>query len=416
MQKPVLNAVAAACICFACASLHATPQSPTIGLHTDGAVESNESSITPMRFGAQGNSSIDDTAAINAMYTAARKTHESVFLRGRQYRVTGQIDARGVSTIGDGATLIFALDSSTSPNAFSWGGSNTLVTDVNFELANSGTATMQGIINSVTGATNQQFYRNRVTCSTTDRSKVKSNIFGLWVTGTDLDGLYIEGNRFESCTYGVQVNNQAGVQRSVRTNALGKPSSNIHITDNTFIDSTLGINTPHIYVSNVVISDNTITPKSFRLDLPLNVAHANMLTITGNTVTSNASSANGTLHVEDASGAVTITGNVVTVTAKNNGIEVGVRPSVSHDVVPTSHVVITGNHVEGPGSGMNDTTGILILDKGTIDTTISGNYVSDFRQCVNSVDRSNINGNTLARCPAPVQSAKSPEYQNMISE
>ena len=78
------------------------------------------------------------------------------------------------------------------------------------------------------------------------------------------------------------------------------------------------------------------------------------------------------------SGAVTITGNVVTVMGKNNGIQVGVGPSVSHDAPPTNRVVITGNHVEGPHSSFVDTVGILMPDVGTIGTTVSGNYVADF--------------------------------------
>lgn len=372
--------------------------------------------MTPMRFGAVGDGSGDDTLALTRMYAAARKTHESVFLRGREYHITDQIDARGVSTLGEGATLNFALDSSRNPTAFLWGGTDTLVADVNFQLSNGGAAAMQGVFNPVNDAINQRFYRNRVTCNTTDKSRIKSNIYGLWMTGTGLDGVSINENRFESCTYGVQINNQNGMLQSVRRNPLGKPSSHINISNNTFIDATLGVNTPHIFASDVVIAGNTIEPKNLRLDLPLNAAHIRRLSITGNLVTSNESSANGTLHVEDASGAVTITGNVITVKGKNNGIEVGVRPSVSHDAEPSSRVTITGNHVEGPGADVVEIAGIFLPDRGTINTTISGNYVADFEQCINSVDISNISGNTLTRCTIPIAGSKSPRYANMISE
>ncbi|MFM0210459.1 glycosyl hydrolase family 28-related protein [Paraburkholderia sediminicola] len=416
MKRINFRAALAAFVLLAPASHSADARVPADS-ETSGPILTADNTLTPMRFGATGDRSADDTAALNAMYVAARKTTAIVFLRGGQYRVTGQIDARGVRTIGEGATLNFELDSSTSPNAFLWGGSNTFVTQVNFRLANSGAATMQGVLNPVNDVRNERFYGNRVECVTTDKSNLKSNIFGVWVTGTGVNGLYINDNEFESCTYGVQINSQNGMQQNVRTNPLGKPSSHIHISDNTFVDATLGVNTPHILVSDVVIAGNTIEPKILRLDLPLNVAHVSRLAITGNTVTSNASSANGTLHVEDASGAVTITGNVITVKGKNNGIQVGVRPSVSHDQAPTGRVVISGNHVEGPGGSIADTAGIIMPDgSGTIDTTVSGNYIADFAQCVNSVERSNVSWNTLVRCPVPVKSVKSPMYSNMINE
>ncbi|MFL9855986.1 glycosyl hydrolase family 28-related protein [Paraburkholderia madseniana] len=380
------------------------------------SISADTPAFTPMRFGAKADASGDDTAALNAMYAAARTAAAVVFLRGGRYRVSGQIDARGVRTIGEGATLDFALDSATSPNAFLWGGLNTFVTEVNFKLANSGSGTMQGVLNPVNNVQDERFYGNSVECVTRDKSNAKSNIFGLWVTGTGLNGLYVNDNEFYGCTYGVQINSQNGLQQSVRANPLGKPSSHIHISNNTFVDATLGVNTPHILVSDVVIDGNIIEPANLRLDLPLNVAHVNRLTVTGNVVTSNASSANGTLHVEDASGAVTITGNVVTVKGTNNGIQVGVRPSVSHDAPPTERVVISGNHLAGPGGSVAETVGILMPDNGTVDTTVTGNYVADFKQCVNAVDRSTVSGNTLTRCSVPVKSEKSLTYTNTINE
>jgi hypothetical protein len=380
------------------------------------SISADTPAFTPMRFGAKADASSDDTAALNAMYAAARAAAAVVFLGGGLYHVSGQIDARGVRTIGEGATLDFALDSATSPNAFLWGGHNTFVTQVNFKLANRGSATMQGVLNPVNDVQNERFYGNSVQCLTRDKSNIKSNIFGLWVTGTGLSGLYVNDNEFDGCTYGVQINSQNGLPQNVRTNPLGKPSSRIHVSNNTFVDATLGINTPHILMSDVVIDGNIIEPRNLRLDLPLNVAHVNRLTITGNTVMSNASSANGTLHVEDASGAVAITGNVVTVKGANNGIQVGVRPSVSHDTPPTERVVISGNHVTGPGGSLAETVGILMPDKGTVDTTVSGNYIADFKQCVNAVDRSTVSGNTLTRCSVPVKSEKGLTYSNMINE
>ncbi|WP_124894392.1 hypothetical protein [Burkholderia sp. Bp9090] len=366
-----------------------------------------------MTFGAKGDGVTDDAVALNATYVAARKAQASVFLRGRQYRVTGQVDARGVSTIGEGATIKFDLNNTKNSNAFVWGGSDTLVTETRFDLSNSGPDAMLGIFNSVLGASNQRFFRNRIICHTRDASRPKSNIYGLWFTGTGLTGLYVEDNQIEGCSYGIQLNVQEGMTGDVRKRAAGKPLSHIHITGNSLIDSTIGVNTPHVDVSDVVIDGNTITPNALSLDLPLNVAHASKIAISNNTVTSNANSSNGTLHVEDASGSVTVTGNSVTVNGRNNGIEIGVKPSASRDAAPTTRVVVTGNHVEGAGMA-TDTVGILLPDGGTFDTTISGNYVARFSQCVNSVGPSNISSNTLSSCIAPIKSSKSSSSSNVI--
>lgn len=369
--------------------------------------------VTPLQYGAKADGVTDDTVALNKMYAAARASHAAVFLRGRKYKVTGRIDARGVSSIGEGASLIFALSSATSSNAFTWGGNDTFVTDVVFDLSNSGPSTMQGIYNGESGASNQRFYRNRVVCETADGSVRKANIYGAWFAGTDLTGLYVEENQFERCSYGVQLNNQQGLTGNVRTAPLGKPSQHIHIFNNTLIDSTIGINTPHLMVSDVVINGNTIEPKSFLLDLPLNVAHASKVTVFGNTVTSNANSSNGTLHIEDASGSVAVTGNSVTVEGVNNGIEVGVQPSASKDIDPTTRVVVSGNHVEGAGSA-SGTVGILLPDRGTVDATIANNYVAKFSECINSVGPSNISSNTVASCVAPIKAAKSAVSSNVV--
>lgn len=383
--------------------------------HATALAQPEEGILDPVRFGAKGDGLSDDTAPLNATYTTARKTGRPVFLHGYRFRVTGRVDARGVSTIGEGATLVFQLNSKTSPQAFTWGGSDTFVTEVTFDLSNTGPDTMQGILNSVSNATNQRFYRNRVVSHTTDQTNIKSNIFGLWFVGTGLTGLYIESNQFERTSYGIQVNNQEGMTGNVRTAPLGAPSQHIHITGNTLIDATIGVNTPHLAVSDVVIEGNTISPQAYRLDLPLNVAHVSKLVISGNSITSNADSSNGTLHVEDASGAVAITGNIVTVNGENNGIEIGSKPSVSKDIAPTTRVTVTGNHIEGPGV-RGKVIGILLPDMGTIDTTIGNNYVARFAQGIVAVDASNLDGNTIVGCAIPVKGANSRVANNSIRD
>jgi hypothetical protein len=370
--------------------------------------------ITPMMFGAKADGVSDDTKAFNAMYAHARATRSrTVFLRGHQYRAYGSIYARDVSTIGEGATLTITVNSKDS-YAFEWGGSDTFVTELAFDLSNLGQKQMQGIVNGYNNASNQRFFRNRVTAHTTEPSKLQSNIFGLWVLGTGLNGLYVLDNQFEHCSYGIQVNNQDGMDINVRKTPLGKPSQHIHIRGNTCIDATIGVNTPHIMCSNVVIEGNTITPQSLQLDLPLNVAHVTELVVYGNTVTSNMASANGTLHIEDASGAVTVSANVVTALAANNGIQFGVDPSASHDARATMRAVIMANHVQG-SIAHGETIGILLPDPGTINTTVTGNYVAGFAQGITAVAASTVFGNTIADCPVPLRlSNDSAAAQNVV--
>ncbi|MDN7183349.1 hypothetical protein M0D69_36130 [Caballeronia sp. SEWSISQ10-4 2] len=371
--------------------------------------------ITPMMFGAKADGKSDDAKAFNDMYAYMRSTtSRTVFLRGRRYCANGSIYACDVSTIGEGATLISSVNGDGTSCAFEWGGSDTFVTGLVFDLSNHGKTTMHGILNARDNAFNQRFFGNRVMARTTEPSKLQSNIFGLWVLGTGLNGLYVLDNQFEQCSYGVQVNNQDGLEKSVRKKPLGEPSQHIHIRGNTCIDATIGVNTPHIMCSNVVIEGNTITPQHLHLDLPLNVAHVTELVVYGNTVTSNTASANGTLHIEDASGAVTVSANVITALAANNGIQFGVDPSVSHDARPAMRAVIMANHVQGSITH-GETVGILLPDPGTTNTTVTGNYVAGFAQGINAVATSTVFGNTIANCPAPLRLSKdSAAAQNVV--
>ncbi|VXB78585.1 conserved exported hypothetical protein [Burkholderia sp. 8Y] len=367
------------------------------------AVRSNADAVTPFAFGAKGDGRADDSAALNAAYEHARQQRISaVSLRGATYRVTRGIYARGVSTHGEGATLIATLDGARGGAAFEWGGSGTFVRDVTFDLSNTSKTDMHGVLNAVDDARNQRFENNCIVGRTIGATPRQSNIFGAWFMGTGLTGLIVSNNQFESCSYGVQINNQRGMTGDVRRAPLGRASSHIHIAGNVCIDASIGVNTPHIACSNVIVQGNTITARSLDMDLPLNIAHVTDIAVVGNTVASNASSANGTLHVEDATGAITIDGNIVTVLARNNGIQVGTRASVSGDAPQKRKVVISANHIEGSGAS-SGSAGILIPDAETLDTVIANNAIHRFAEGITVVSRCLVQGNVIAACGVPLR-------------
>ncbi|MFM0052774.1 hypothetical protein [Caballeronia grimmiae] len=371
--------------------------------------------MTPFAFGAKGDGRTDDTGALNAAYEYARQRRISaVALCGASYHITRGIYARGVSTQGDGATLVAALDGARGAAAFEWGGTGNFVRDVTFELSNSSKSEMHGVLNAVNDARNQRFENNRIVGHTTGASPRQSNIFGAWFMGTGLTGLFVLNNQFERCSYGVQINNQAGTTGDVRRTPLGRPSSHIHVAGNVCIDAAIGVNTPHIACSEVVVQGNTVTALDLNMDLPLNVAHATNVAVVGNTVSSNVSGANGTLHVEDAAGAITIVGNVINVLARNNGIQVGTRASVSGDGSQKRKVVISGNHVGGCGA-LTESVGILVPDAETIDTVIANNTVDRFAEGITVVSRCLVQGNVVSACRTPLRlSRDSRESGNLV--
>ncbi|WOD18560.1 hypothetical protein [Paraburkholderia kirstenboschensis] len=375
----------------------------------------NADIITPFAFGAKGDGHADDTAALNAAYEhALQRRGPAVALCGATYRVTRGIYTRGVSTEGGGATIIATIDGAQGGAAFEWGGTGSFVRDVTFDLSNTSKTDMHGVLNIVNDARNQRFENNCIVSRTTGATPRQSNIFGAWFMGTGLTGLFVTNNQFERCFYGVQINNQAGMKGDVRRAPLGRGSSHIHIAGNVCVDATIGVNTPHIACSNVVVQGNTITARDLNMDLPLNIAHVTDIAIVANTVSSNVSSANGTLHVEDATGAITITGNVVNVTARNNGIQVGTRASVSGDALQKRKVVISGNHIAGSGAP-GDSAGILIPDAETIDTVIANNAIDRFAEGITVVSRCLVQGNVISACRVPLRlSRDSVQAGNLI--
>jgi hypothetical protein len=348
-------------------------------------------------FGATGNGSTNDATAVQAAYTYAQTLGvgaKVVFPQGT-YLLTTSINATGVSTEGYFATLNFTLNSNSY--AFSWGGNDTYVTGIKFQLANSSTtAAMQGIINTVNNVKNQKFFNNHVIASTTLTSG-SSSIYGPWFTGTGLDGVYFYSNHMESCSYGFQLNNQAAGSNNVITNPLGSPTHDVFVYDNTFIDCTLGVNTPGIYCYNVQIHHNTIRPVNFSFALPLNVAHVTGLSITDNIVSANAVSGNGVIHLEDVTQAFTITGNKITTTADNTGIMMTVQSGVSQDNPPTYRGIVANNHLVG-GTSTGNGIGIDCNDSSTLDMTIANNYIYNFGNGIETFGYATINANTLITC------------------
>ncbi|RQS17494.1 MULTISPECIES: hypothetical protein [unclassified Burkholderia] len=358
--------------------------------------------FTPAKWGVKGDGVTDDTAALNAFYAAARLFGvTAVDLAGKVYKCTGAIDAHGVSTVGNGANLVFTVDGSTSAYAFKWGGANCYVTGCTFDLSNSNAAVAtQGILNSTNDVDGQSFYGNRIVAHTTKTGGTAANIYGIWCQGTGVTNLRIYGNAIAGTSYGVQVNMQASSWtggQNVTNAAIGNPARGLAIFGNTLTDASIGINTPGVYCSDVTISHNTLRVITLSIEMPINVAHASNVTISGNTLTGNVASGNGVLHVEDATQAITITGNVINCAAINGGIMFIGAPGVSGDVSPTKRVVISANHISGAGT-TGAVNGITMNDAQSINATISGNYIQNFANGIVPVPGATLASNTIENC------------------
>ena len=349
-------------------------------------------------FGAIGDGIIDDTLSVNAAYNTARSLGYSVVLwPAGTYKITGQINATSVSTIGNSATFLGVLSSAISGSAFSWGGNNCYVTGMVFDLSNSNTEVeMQGVFNSVNNVSLQRFFNNSIVARTS-KSTGASNIYGAWFTGTGLKGLQIYGNTIDATSYGIQLNNQDPNGRDVNTNPLGSPTYDVFIHDNNLIDCALGVNTPHIFCFNAQVHNNTLRQVAKSIDLPLNIAHVTGLVVAGNNISCNVASSNGALHIEDVSQTAVVCGNVINTSADNHGIYVGVASGVSQDNQPTSRIAINSNTVQGYTSS-GTKAGILLSDIQSYDNHISGNHISNFGLGMDIVGDNSIVGNTIINC------------------
>jgi len=335
---------------------------------------------------------------INAAYAAARTLGvKVVFWPSATYKITNQIDATGVSTQGDNATLLGVLSSAVSNAAFQWGGDDCYVTGMVFDLSNTNAALeMQGVLNGTNNASRQRFFNNTI-ISRTSKASGASSIYGLWCMGTGLSGLYVYGNTFNATSYGFQLNNQDAAGRDVNTNPLGNPTYDVFAYDNEFIDASLGINTPHIFCNNVQLHNNTFRQINKTMDLPLNIAHVSGLVVSGNIVACNSASANGAIHIEDVSQDATVTGNVVRLSADNSGIFISNQSGVSQDAQPGRKVVVTGNHCYSSSSS-GAAAGIGYFDVQASGCRISGNHIQSFARGVDIVGKHSVSDNTLQDC------------------
>jgi hypothetical protein len=347
-----------------------------------------------------GVSGTNDAPALNAAYALARVLRRSVNLGGRSYRCLDAIDARGVSTVGEGATLSFSL-APANGRAFWWGGANVRVSGVRFELSSSDTAqAMQGIQNNTNDVKGQWFTDNQIV-ALTSRVDGQANIYGLWCNGTGLSGLHIARNAIEGTYYGVTINAQTQPQENVDEAPIGNPIRDVVIAGNTLVDAIIMVNAPGVYCDHVTISGNTVRPKSggsIVVDMALSIAHTKDCSIVGNTITGNKTGTTGVMHIEDVSGATAVSGNSIRCLGQDNGISILLAKGVSgDDATNRDRVVVSGNHIIGPGkTGAHH--GISLVDTSTTEITIAGNYVRGFYIGVATLAASSCSGNTISEC------------------
>ena len=358
--------------------------------------------INVVTYGATGDGVTDDTTAINNAYTAARAgSNALVVWPAGTYLVTDGIDAHGVSTLGLGATLDANL-AATSSYAFLWGGSDTFVTGMIFDLSNSTTETpMQGIYNSYNDVSRQRFFNNYYICNTF-RASGLPNIYGLWCMGTGLSGLHVYNNTFVGY-YGFQLNNQDSGARDVNTNPLGDPTYDVFVHDNQFIDSACSVNTPHIFCYNVQIHNNTFRQVSRNVSMPISVAHVSGLMVSNNIVSCN-SGAVGAIHIEDVCQKAMISNNVIELTALNYGILIIDESGVSQDDQPTKRIVIEGNYIYGYGTS-GSLSGIAIADAYSYNTLVSGNHIANFARGVDITGNNDVCDNFFVDCGVGIRFA-----------
>ncbi|GIM27385.1 hypothetical protein CPJCM30710_00510 [Clostridium polyendosporum] len=354
--------------------------------------------ISVEMFGAKGDGVTDDTKAINDAYNFARANRMDVYYTSSAYLITSIINGTGVNSFGNMSRLIFKVNPTTGC-AFRWGGEGCTVNGLWFDLYNTVQNTaMQGVVNSVNNVKNQNFTNNKINTNTF-MSNGDANIYGLWFDSTGIEDLYVANNGIDNCKYGIQINNQSSQDIDVDISPLGNPSKNIIIENNRLMDATIGINTPHIFCSNVIVSKNIVKSK---YGLEINLAHVTNYKVIDNICEGDISAIDSNIHIEDVSYNGIISGNELKPSANQDGIRYIVAPGVSKDSRNfNDSSIITNNFITGKGSNSN-TSGILVGDIYGNFLKITNNKVSSIKNGIitcgynNSTSRNNIDNANLA--------------------
>ncbi|GIM27384.1 hypothetical protein CPJCM30710_00500 [Clostridium polyendosporum] len=328
--------------------------------------------ISAEMFGAKGDGVTDDTKAINDAYNFARANRMDVYYTSSAYLITSIINGTGVNSFGNMSRLIFKVNPTTGC-AFRWGGEGCTVNGLWFDLYNTVQNTaMQGVVNSVNNVKNQNFTNNKINTNTF-MSNGDANIYGLWFDSTGIEDLYVANNGIDNCKYGIQINNQSSQDIDVDISPLGNPSKNIIIENNRLMDAAIGINTPHIFCSNVIVSKNIVKSK---YGLEINLAHVTNYKVIDNICEGDISAIDSNIHIEDVSYNGIISGNELKPSANQDGIRYIVAPGVSKDSRNfNDSSIITNNFITGKGSNSN-TSGILVGDIYGNYLLINDNYIS----------------------------------------
>jgi len=358
-------------------------------------------------FGALNTGLADASDQINAAYDYARANgYAAVSFGPGTFLANKKIDAFGVSTIGIVGSKLKSVVPASEGSAFRWGGSGTFVTGMEFELSNTTTETpMQGVYNPISNVSDQYLTRNKITCLTS-RASGASNIYGAWFDGAGLSAVHCHENEIIGASYGIQLNNQAAGGADVNVNPIGSPSTGFFVSKNKLVDCAIGVNTPHIFMSDVFISKNEITFSTKQVDMPINLAHVNCFDVSGNTVICSKAAINGVVHLEDAVQNGFVSMNYIKTTAANVGVYLSQQVGVSGDDPATGRVTITDNIVEGSTSS-GAIAGILIPDANTFNCTVSDNKISNFGIGVESVGVNFVRNNELINCGSGVKFATS---------
>ena len=388
--------------------------------------------LVPEQFGAVGDGETDDYSAFSEMYQYARWKKKNVKIPNKNYFINGLVDAVGVSTLGEaGAILSITVNNGL---AFKWGGSNTVVKNINFNLTNSDSANpCQGIFNDIQNAVNQQFINNTVTAKTF-LDNGYSNIYGLWCNGTGIENFHIENNTFNNIRFAIQFNYQDYTSsRDVTTNPLGNPIKNIYIRNNIINNSNIGINTPHVFCSNLFIENNTVSSID---GFNVNLAHVKDFVVGNNILTDLKGTNDSVIHIEDVSSNGNVVNNVLYTISGSDAIRILVNNVISNDdVTVPGYINVYDNFIYGSGNEelSTDVKGIMLADTSTnyinvhdnlisgyqigvmnfgYNNKISNNTIKNCKKGIHTGEKIKINANTFENCTTILISAQSNELSN----